>query len=217
MQKILLSCAAAAALMPGIGFAKEPAAAVLDAYYVVLADFEIEGDLGAGASFDSEFDDGDGFGVKGRFNLTPSFFIAGEYQANEYEDLEIEGATIDVDAELDTIRGGAGFRFAPNLPFYVMGEYIYSDLEIDGESEDDSGFGAHIGLDSPVADTISLYGQAGYVDIGGGDGFEVLGGVVFMFTPAIGAFADYRYTDLEDDDVESTFGDFRAGLRIALN
>ena len=180
----------------------------IDVYYVVSPELELEAD-GVGSV---DLEEGDGFGVKGRFNLSPQVFLAGEYQANTYD--EVEGFSID--AELDQIRGGAGFRFGADSPFYVLGEFIQIDVEFEDESEDDSGFGVHLGANSPVADSLNFYGQFGYVDVGG-DGLEFLAGLAFMFTRQLGGFVDYRHTSLDEDGAEVTLADLRVGLRIALN
>lgn len=207
MKRLSCSAAVLAGLVSFAVHAAPPAGAI-DVYYVVSP--EIEADVeGLG---ELTLDEGDGIGVKGRFDLNPQIFIAGEYQANEYD--EVEG--ISVDAQFDQIRGGLGFRLGADSPFYLLGEVISVDLEVEDEGSDETGYGAHIGFQAPVADMLSLYGQAGYVDVDA-DGFEVLGGAALMFSPTFGAFVDYRHTELESDQEEDTFKDLRVGLRIALN
>lgn len=218
MRKTWVATAVAACFIPAIAMAA-PArpVAVIDAYYVIPEiesdDVFVEGDF-----FDAELKDGDGFGVKGRFDLTPTLFLAGEYQANDYDEFEIDGlGTAEIESELDFIRAGMGLRFGEDSPFYGYAEAVNAELTIDGEGDDETGFGVHLGVDAPVADALSLYGQIGYVDIDDTDGFEFLGGAAFMFTPVFGAFADYRHTELEgDDDIKLTISDIRLGIRIAL-
>lgn len=196
MRKCALAVAVSAALIPGVAMSAKGSGAI-DVYYVPSADIEVDID-GIG-----EFeDDGDGFGVKGRFDVAPQFFIAGEYQAVEYDDSN---------GELDQIRGGLGYRFNRRSPFYLLGEIINID---DGE-DDETGFGVHLGVDAAVAPALNLYGQVGYVDVEG-DGIEFLGGLAYMFTQQIGGFVDYRQTNLDDNDVEITLDDLRLGIRIAL-
>lgn len=180
----------------------------IDAYYVVSPEIEVDLD-GVG---EATFDEGDGIGVKGRFQLDPTLFIAGEYQANEYD--EIEG--IEVDAQFDQLRGGIGVRFGESSPFYALAEVINAEIEIDNESDDETGYGLHLGLNAPLGDRASVYGQVGYVDVDG-DGPEFLVGAAVQFTDTFGLFIDYRHTTLDSDDVEFTFSDLRAGLRVALN
>lgn len=213
MKKTWVAVAVAACCAPGVAMAqKGRPAAIIDGYYV-SAEIEFEGDV-----FDDDVEvEGDGFGVKGRFDLTDTLFLAGEYQANEYD--EVEGFDLDEEIQLDTLRAGLGLRFANNSPFYVLGEVISADIETGGSSDDEIGFGAHLGVDAPIATALSLYGQVGYISVDEvlGDGFEFLGGLAFMITPTIGAFADYRHTEVEDDDdAEASIGDIRVGIRFAL-
>ncbi|MGQ0698461.1 MAG: outer membrane beta-barrel protein [Panacagrimonas sp.] len=207
MKKLVLAAASLVCMLPAVAMSAEPAA-VMDLYYVLSPEFDLEVD-GDG---EVTVDEGDGLGVKGRFNLTPLFFVAAEYQANEYD--EVEGFALDT--EFSQIRGGLGIRFGADSPFYVLGEAVNFDLESDGVGGDDTGFGVHLGANAPASDTFSVYGQVGYLDVGDVDGIEFLVGAAFMITPQFGAFVDYRNTSQEDDGVEATFKDIRLGLRISL-
>lgn len=202
-----LAAAMAAALAPSATLAAGSTVA-LDAYYVI-PEFELD-IQGLG---EATFDEGDGLGVKGRFELTPQVFVAGEYQSNSYD--EVEGEPIDTEIKL--IRGGAGFRLGPGSPFYALGEVINVEIDIEGEKDDETGYGVHLGAAAPMSSGIDLYGQVGYVDVEA-DGFEFLIGIAMMVSPQIGLFADYRNTSLEDDDTEDelTLSDVRVGLRILL-
>lgn len=205
----------------------QPARAVetpshLDLYYVAKADYEIE---------DFKFDDGSGYGAKGRFMILDDLFIAGEYQNNEYDPFDSDnglfGGGTRVDVEIESYRGGLGLYFADS-PFYVLGEYIGYETQFStkgsenneesiGEDADGSGYGAHAGIDGQFGGGLGLHAQAGYVDIGdAGDGFEFLVGAGFSFTPGLGVFADYRRTELEDGNVDSTLEDIRVGLRLSF-
>lgn len=204
-KKWLLGWTAATALVPAVAWSAG-SAVTMDVYYAIPeTDIEIR-DLGEVTA-----DEGDGFGVKGRFELGPQVFLAAEYQSNTYD--EVEGRPFD--AEIDQIRGGAGFRFGPGSPFYLLGEVVHVDAELEGEKSDETGYGIHLGAAAPMSSGLDLYGQIGYVDVDA-DGLEFLVGLAMMITPQIGAFADYRHTTLEDDDVELTLKDIRVGLRIQL-
>jgi hypothetical protein len=132
MKKWTYGLAAAAALVPAAGLAAGSTVA-LDAYYVI-PEFELD-IQGIG---EATFDEGDGLGVKGRFELTPQVFVAGEYQSNTYD--EVEG--VPIDAEINLIRGGAGFRLGPGSPMMVspqiglFADYRNTSLE-DDDTEDE--------------------------------------------------------------------------------
>ncbi|MGQ0698358.1 MAG: outer membrane protein [Panacagrimonas sp.] len=194
----------------------------LDLYYIALADLEID---------DFEFDDGDGYGAKGRFMILDNLFISGEYQNSEYDPFDREtggvlGGATRFEVEVESYRGGLGFYFGDS-PFFVMGEYIGFEAEVSttgeeddeeglGDDLDETGYGAHAGIDGTFGTGFGFHAQGGYVDLGdAGDGLELLGGVSYSFNPGIGLFADYRYTQLEDD-VETDLADARVGLRISF-
>lgn len=220
---------AALSLLPQLSFAQAvPNSAAnpsyLDLYYVGVAELEVG---------DFEFDDGDGFGVKGRFRLGNPLFLSAEYQNSEYDPFDVDndgllgGSTTRYETELETFRAGLGVHLA-ETPFFVMGEYIGLESELSttgsegdeetiGDDYDESGFGAHAGIDGRFGQVLGLHAQIGYVDVGdSGDGLEYLAGLSFAFTPGIGVFADYRHTDLEED-VDTQLSDARVGLRISFH
>lgn len=195
----------------------------LDLYYIALAEVEF------GDEF--EYEEGDGYGAKGRFMILDNLFLSGEYQNSEYDPFDFDDGSPFRDAtrieiEIETYRGGLGFYFG-DTPFFVMGEYIGYEVEVSttgderdeerlGDDIDETGFGAHAGFDGVFGENFGLHAQAGYVDFGdAGDGLELLGGLSFSFTPGIGVFADYRYTAL-DEDIETDIADARVGLRISF-
>ncbi|MGQ0503215.1 MAG: hypothetical protein ACT4P0_11515 [Panacagrimonas sp.] len=193
----------------------------LDLYYIANADLEIN---------DFEFDDGDGYGAKALFMLGKNFFLTGEYQNSEYDPVNREtggplGGSTRTEVEIESYRGGLGVYIADS-PFFVRGEYIGLESELStsgdeddeetlGDDFDENGWGAHAGIDGAFGG-LGLHGQVGYVDVGdAGDGIEWLGGASFAFNPGLGIFADYRRTELENDD-ETTLQDFRLGLRVSF-
>lgn len=169
----------------------------VDAYYVSSG---IEVDV---PGFGSADDDGDGFGVKGKFAFADQAFIAAEYQAVEYDNA----------GDLDQIRAGVGMNSdaSQQAVFYGLAEFI----NLDDGSEDESGFGLHAGGKYKINDMASLNARLGYVDIGdAGDGFEWLIGGAFKFTEQVAAFVDYRVTYLEKSNVDTDLDDLRVGVRF---
>lgn len=197
----------------------------LDLYYVGIAELEAD---------DVEFDDGDGFGAKGRFMVTPDIFLSAEYQNSEYDPFNAQ--TTDVfgqvfnrrfEIEVETFRVGGGVHFAES-PFFVMGEYIgfeaelsttgsEGDEEVVGEDSDESGFGVHGGIDGQFNEMLGLHAQIGYIDVGDvGSGVEALIGASLSFNPGLGVFVDYRYSDLEEGNSQTELTDVRVGLRVSF-
>lgn len=189
----------------------------IDAYYIPESDFELEPDTPVPFDIDAN---GDGYGLKGQFQLGELFFLSGEYQAVDYGEDDDTGVLKD---DLNTYRVGGGFFFSPDTPFFVKGEYVGVDL---GDTEDDdedidedyNGYGVHLGVLGHYGQGFSINGQIGYVDLDGTDGMEYLVGVGFQFLGSIGAFVDYRAVDLKlkDGDGDMNLSDFRVGLRFVF-
>ncbi|WP_428311086.1 outer membrane protein [Hydrocarboniphaga sp.] len=200
-KKLLLLAALA---VPTTVFANE--GAHVDGYYIPTSKLDV--DLGGGVSGD---DDGDGFGVKGivPFGRAQNFFLEGEYQSSSYDDFDVD---------LDQLRLGGGWQIPLQTgTLAIYGEYV--DLQIDDVDADLSGFGVHARLAFPIARNVQIYGQGGYLsldDHGTYDGFEFLVGASLDITPNIGAFVDYRHTDLSGD-VDYTLGDLRVGVRVLFD
>jgi opacity protein-like surface antigen len=177
----------------------------LDIYYIV--DSTLEFDFGDAAAVES--DDGDGFGVKLSAMLGESVFLAGEYQST---DNEFPNAT----ATAETARIGLGYKTA--WPLYVLAEYVSNELKIDETlfpiEGDEDGWAGHIGLKADVLKFLTLDARVGYLDVGDSDGLEYVVGLGLNLDRNFGLFADYRVSALENDDVEATLEDIRAGLRF---
>lgn len=224
VRKTLLAAALLAAPLPAA-----LAGSSLDLYYVGITELEVDNTAGG----DFSFDDGDGYGAKGRFKLTDELFLAGEYQNVEYDELSFDSGTpsvssddVGLERELETWRAGLGYQFA-ETPFYLKGEYIGLESELsttgdEGDEDevggdiDEDGFGAHLGATGQPMEKLSLTAQIGYLDIGDVDGLEYLIGAALHFTDRFGIFADYRYTSLsgDGDDYELNLSDARVGLRL---
>lgn len=202
-KKVLLLTALA---LPATAFANE--GAHIDAYYIPSSTLEF--DFGNGVNPD---DDGDGFGAKAfvPFGRTQSFFLEGEYQSTSFDDF---------DYDVDQLRLGGGWQTpVATGTFGLYGEY--AKLSIDDADAD--GFGIHGRLAFPISRGVQLYGQVGYLSLEDDsnstiDGVEFLVGGSVDFSPNIGAFIDYRYDNLQDDeDIKYKFGDVRVGIRVLFD
>jgi opacity protein-like surface antigen len=207
-NKLLMLAALAAPLLPMMAHAEQ---GHIDAYYIPSSTIEIDvEDVG------SEDVDGDGFGVKGMIPLgaAQNLFITGEYQSSKFD-----GENGNADFDVDQLRGGFGFMAPMGTgSLGVYGEY--ANIDLDGSEAD--GVGVHGRLVFPIGPAVNLYGQVGYLwleddsnnDV---DGLEFLVGGSVDFTPNIGAFIDFRQSNLnvnDQDDVDFTFQDVRLGLRV---
>jgi hypothetical protein len=226
LRKFRLSLIAASALV-AVPFTAAQAAADLDGYWIPFSSAKI------GSGDDAlDFDDGDGWGVKGKFGLSDLFFLSGEYEKNKFDDIGVDGGFLGGDgaAELRTeqYRGGLGFRF-PETPFYTYGEYIGFEskvrVELPGpfgsvESDKDKseGWGGHLGAQGKVLnDKLTLMTEIGYVDIGDVDGLEVTAGGAVEIVKHFSIFADYRYTSLAGgNNPDVRLDEARLGARFSF-
>lgn len=193
----LLALAPTVSMAQGIGNS-------VDVYYL-SSSFEI--DLGGGFSFK---DDGDGFGVKGKFAFADNLFFSGEYQTAEYDD---------TDLKLDQLRLGVGYnaKLSEQTQGYILGEYVRLKDDAFGASSSENGFGLHMGVQFDATSAFGIKASIGYVDIGDfGSGVELLAGVHYDFTDTVGLSADYRFTRLAESGEDVDVGDLRLGVRFSF-
>jgi hypothetical protein len=203
MNRAARVIACALLLAPAGACAYEPGT-FADLYLVPFAGLEI-----GNASSDGGF----GFGARGRFAVTPDFFLQAEYQDNAYD--RFEGGT--GDPEASDLRLGGGFLTSGDARVYGLFEFVQIGLKIDGVADqEESGYGVHLGFRGE-GDS-HAYGQVGFLDVGDlGDGFEFLIGGVIAFGPVFGMFVDYRLSTLEEDlGAESRISDLRIGGRLSF-
>jgi hypothetical protein len=228
LRKFRLSLIAASALV-AVPFTAAQAAADLDGYWIPYSSAKV------GSGDDAlDFDDGDGWGVKGKFGLSDLFFLSGEYEKNKFDDIGLDGgflgSSIDSDLRTEQYRGGLGFRF-PETPFYTYGEYIgfeskvktrttgpLGSVTVTRENDKAEGWGGHLGAQGKVLnDKLTLTTEIGYVDIGDVDGLEVLAGGAVEIVKHFSIFADYRYTSLAGgNDPDVRLEEARLGARFSF-
>lgn len=162
----------------------------VDLLYVPTADLEV---LGTKI-------DGDGFGLRVSGEVASGVFLSGEYQTVGY----------DFDVDFDQLRAGVGYAhpLSQNLLVTAAVEYIRVEVDLAGMSESDTGYGLHLGVLAPLSEQFSLVGRVGHVDIGDVDGLELLAGIRFKVSDAIGLSLEYRQTDLDDFEIK----DLRIGV-----
>jgi predicted porin len=201
MKKTLLAALLAAAPMASMAASGGPTGH-LDVYYTD-ADLELDAPVVGGE------DSGDGFGIRGSGKVADKVFVFGQYEKNSYDDS---------DGELQTIRAGLGFGLwqGSNTSIDIRGEFI----DVEGEDFpvgieiDDSGYGVHVGAAFRPIPGLSLFGDVGWIDVGDYDGPEYTVGAVFNLNEQFGLFADYRITDVEDDDIGLKSEDLHLGVRF---
>lgn len=175
----------------------------VDAFYIPKADFEIAGDS----------DDGDGFGVRGMFNVAPQLALTGEYRTISTDDFNVD---------YDQFRIGGMYLIQGQSGIGV--EYLNGTIDL-GTDVDLTGFMLNGRLAGDVSPQLNLYAQLGYLVNGeleaGGDtedvdGLEFTLGGVFNVNKQFGVLVDLRRSDLDVDDTEVLFTDIAIGARINL-
>lgn len=155
--------------------------------------------------------DGDGFSLDGVFSVSDMVYILGGY-----EDLTYDGNGGDLD--LTNIRAGVGAHSnAYTGGVDIFGNLTYEDIELEvpGDSADDSGFGLEIGARMPLGTAADAYVSYQYQDIGDLEGnFFRLGGA-YNFMPNWAAIAEYKTGEYEVDglNIDLDRDDLRIGVR----
>lgn len=189
-------------LLPALAQAAD-VGGMADVFYVPSS--KLAADVAADSGTDAR-DTGDGFGVKGDVRFGPAAVLA-EYQSTSYGDL---------DADLDQMRLGVGYLTGAGSGPIL--EYIKADID----TTDTDGFGLHYRISGDVGGSVKLHGQLGYIMLDDDDedlnGFEYALGVAWSFAPMVGAFLDYRVTDVEYENVDFrvAFSDVRVGARLSF-
>jgi len=174
------------------------AAALADgvSYSYIQANYqEIDIDFGGGADAD-----GDGFAVAGSAEIGENWFIFANYSTFDLESV-VDYTTLDV---------GAGYHsdVSAKTDWYATFGYAEAEVEAQGfGSADDSGFGVSLGLRSMMSESLELYGNIAYTDLGdGADGTAIGAGLWYTVSGnlALGLGAEF------DDDVTG----YGVGLRL---
>ncbi|SEQ29343.1 hypothetical protein SAMN04488038_105159 [Solimonas aquatica] len=196
-----LPCAAMAApgyQVPPIG---------VDLYYIPQTKLEAT-DAFSGLTAD---DDGDGFGAR----ITAPLANTGLRFNAEYQSSKLSDSDIDV----DQLRIGGSWMTPGPVRFGAVGEYIDLTLDANGNGKSElTGFGVHGRVEVDLPPMLSLYGQVGYVNLddnGTVDGVEFTVGGLLQLNRQFGVFADYRESDLEDENSNKlNISDARVGVRL---
>lgn len=173
------------------------------------------------ASFET---DGEGGGLRARVNLPlTGAFLTAEYQTGS-TDGDIFGQPLELD--LTQHRLGLGTELEAG-PVSVLGRIEYTHINADFSapgggtaSENEDGFGAHVGVDAGIG-IAGVYASAGYLKLTDADGTEFTVGGRFSVIPTLAVFAEYRLTDLDDTQINGTpleysADDFRVGIKFDL-
>jgi hypothetical protein len=132
---------------------------------------------------DADFDDGTGFGVRGKFSLGEGGgFLHGEYSM---VGLELGGADVDV----NELRLGGGMTGKLQQNAHWIGKIEYIDL---GSDIDADGFGVHGGAAFEASPGFELFGTLGFVKFDDDDGLEFNVGGKYKFAPEFAGIVDYR-------------------------
>lgn len=127
-----------------------------------------------GSGFDV---DGDGFGLAGSVEVGEMWQLFANYNATGF----------DFDVDLDELYLGGGFHagLSPNVDFVANLAYVRYDVSAPfGQSFDDDGIGASIGVRGMLTERFELAGFIEYVDLSDiGDDTSISGQAWYSFTP----------------------------------
>ena len=141
----------------------------------------------------------------------------------EYQDAGRDGSVSGVGFDLDSTETRVGFGVRtgdPTTNFVGKLERYDVDGELSGVggtvTADDDGAGVHVGLEAKTSDTATLFGSAGYLDLGNSSGPELRAGIKAKVQDQVELFGEYRMLELDGDsgyaDLELT--DIRLGAKF---
>lgn len=148
-----------------------------------------------------DFDNGGGWGIDASWALTDMFFVYGKYSDTESDFTFVDNTDAVLPGEVDMLRFDLGVGAV--LPMSTMTDIVvsggYADLDFEdftfggtgtddfnaGDLDDDAsdGYVLDAALRSQLTDQIEGSLGARYTDLGGFDGFSVIGNVMYEFTP----------------------------------
>jgi hypothetical protein len=221
-------------LLPGVVLAQEGLSySFIEGDYIVQ---DIDGN-GEGNVFDNfldDFDDGDGYGVRGSLELGESFFLFGSYTStdSEYTFINDDDLLIPDDQDVKTFRFGLGFHTPISDTTDLVARGAYMDVDFGdynfGATEDDDinsggdfedalrdlnddpsdGYFVDLGLRSQVLNWLELGGGARYTDLDSGDDLSFFGNALIEFNENLGLNLDADFFD----DVTT----YAVGLRFSF-
>lgn len=150
-----------------------------------------------------------GFGADASVSLNDVLFAKGSVSTGESDDeVFLPGFGAD-EAEVTGFTAGLGFHtpIGSNVDMVAGIEYVSTELEFGGASDDVNGFGLDFGVRALVSENFELQGAVNYVDgddVDGEFGFDITGR--FYLTPQFALTAGYF-------DGDETNG-ITAGLRF---
>lgn len=181
-----------------------------------------------------DFDDGDGWAIRGSFALTPNIFILGGYSEVDADASFVEEGTplFTSDRDVETFTIGGGFNIpiledsAYQIDAFARGAYQdvdFGDFDFGSGSEDEDledflddlnedstdGLFVDAGLRSQVLQWLELSAGARYTDIGGADSVSFVGGALLEISPIFGVNLDVNI----GDDISEVM----LGLRLSLD
>jgi len=146
---------------------------------------ELDDDL-AGFDFD-----GDGYGIRGAFELNENWFIPVSYGTLDF----------DFGVDLDQLSAGIGYHddLSNGTDFFVTLSYLRAEVSASGFTPvEEDGFEATLGVRGMLTESVELTGSIGYADLGdGADGTTINAGALYSFSEnfALGLEVDF------DEDV----------------
>ena len=168
--------------------------------------------------FDKAEVEGDGFDLRGSFNLTPELAAQVSYLSTSANDFRFDGVKYEGDTDLSVLRAGLHYQFySGGFAAYVLADYGKVKLSGDGGSDDDSGFVAGAGLRDAGKGAFLWDVSLGYIDMGDiGTGAVFEYNLGYRFTPMFAAVLGGQGYALSKDSVDTTLGTFTLGLKLSF-
>lgn len=117
--------------------------------------------------FDNDGADGDGLRFRGSYELESNFLVVGSFGMFDFD-------RADADLTVFSIGGGYYLPYAEGMDLVGTVELIRADIDANGFSDNDTGFGLTAGVRGLILDQLEGRAFANYVDVSDSDIFVSL-------------------------------------------
>ena len=149
-----------------------------------------------------DLDNGDGWGVRGSYALSPNWFAFANYSVTQSDTsfTDDQNQSFNSDTDINRLDIGAGYHTPINTRTDVVYRLAYTDYDTDGfnfgasssialndlNDDNSDGYYADVSLRSQLGD--KLEGSAGlrYTDVENNDDLGIIGNLMYEFSPALG-------------------------------
>ncbi|PWK52973.1 outer membrane beta-barrel protein [Pleionea mediterranea] len=146
----------------------------------------------------SEYEDADGFMIRGNAELNKNFFVRGSYEGLS-DDFSVLGGPDDTD--FNTLTLGLGYKHALNNNTSLYSHFSYLDFEVkSGDAKvTDDGYQLGFGVRNQLSSVTQVYGEVTHNSIDGNSFTGLTLGLRQRLAENFGAYVEAKADDFDGD------------------